>query len=303
VVNFQKWDSWTCSIQFDFPSYFSLYTAAYDIFPEHIYKYIAIPPGSESGTTTTGHHGEWPGKDSLSAEIAVSQPDNPDPFTHTQLTTGDGGKYVWVGTNMWKYRAGSYVAGVGGGITLDAYQGFWMHITQGEMTFRYTWNSATPPASGQYNITLSDLVMLAQAYGTNGTCWPVPFQLGGPGVWESGTDVAPPHGVGLSDLVTLAQAYQRSWGPNPGGPITFYTNLKGPPSYDVNVTAKIWNGSDLTGVPISIDNVPSNSSTPSAFVGQVGGHFWSVPMTFEGHTFLCWSATHGSGIGIHANYN
>jgi len=215
VVGFQKIDSWTCSLQFDFPSYFALYTAAYDQFPEHIYKYIAIPPGSEGGATTTGHHGEWPGKDCLNSEVAGSQPDNPNPFTFTQLTTGDGGKYVWVGTNMWKYRAGTYVADVSGGITLDAFQNFWMKLKLGEMTFRYAWNAGTPPQGGSYTIQLADLVMLAQAYGTNGTNWAVPFLLGGTGVWESGCDVAPPGGVGLSDLVTLAQGYLVSWGANP----------------------------------------------------------------------------------------
>jgi hypothetical protein len=212
---FQKWDSYTCSIQFDSPSVFALYTLMYDMVPMHIYKYIAIPPDAESGTSVTGHHGYWPGADCDPSEIIFPQPDNPNPFTHTTLTTGDGGRFVWVGTNMWKYRAGSYVAGVGGGITLDAYSGFWMRVKQGEMTFRYTWNSATPPSSGQYTIGLADLVMLAQAYGTNGTCWPVPFLLGGSGVWESGCDVAAPYGVGLSDLVTLAQAYQQTWGSNP----------------------------------------------------------------------------------------
>jgi len=209
------WDSYTCSVLFDFPSVFAVSTPMYDMVPMHIYKYIAIPAGAEGGTSTSGHHGYWPGDAAIASEISVSQPDNPNPFTNTTLHDGDGGRFTWIGTNMWKYRPGSHVPDLGGGITLDAYPSFWMRLRQGELVFRYVWNSPTPPSSGQYTIGLTDLVMLAQAYGTNGTGWPVPFALGGTGVWESGCDLAPPVGVGLTDLVTLAQAYQQTWGNNP----------------------------------------------------------------------------------------
>jgi hypothetical protein len=207
VVGFQKWDDWACSVQFDFPSHDALYTCLYDIVPKHIYQYI-IPPSPND--YTTGHHGEWPGKNALPSQII------PNPyFTWSQLTGPDGGKYVWVGTNMWQYHPDTYVSGVGGGMTLDAYPGFWMNITQGEIAFNYRWNPGPPPQSGSYTIGLADLVLLANAYGTSGNGHPVPFMLGGAGVWEPGADIAAPAGtVGLSDLVTLALNYGKIWGNN-----------------------------------------------------------------------------------------
>jgi hypothetical protein len=208
--NFQKWDSWTCSVQFDSPSFWGLYTTLYDIVPMHIYKYIAIPADAPSGMSTTGHHGEWPGKDSLASEILPGAP-----FTYAQLTGAGGEQYVWVGTNMWKYHPGTYVAGEGGGLVCDAYTGFWMSILQGDIDFSYFWNPGPPPQSGSYKVGLSDLVLLANAYGTNGTA-PKPFKLGGKGVWEPGCDIAAPSCfVGLSDLVTLALNYGKTWGSNP----------------------------------------------------------------------------------------
>jgi ABC-type transport system substrate-binding protein len=210
IAGFQKWDDWTCSIQFDIPSIYCLYMIPQFILPKHIYEYIAIPADAGSGSSTTGHHGEWPGKDALPSEILPGAP-----FTWSQLTGTDGCKYVWIGTGMWKYHPGSYVSGSGGGVTLDAFSGFWMNITQGEIDFAYTWNAGPAPQGGSYVIGLSDLVLLANAYGTSGT-GAVPFRLGGQGVWEPGCDLAPPAGtVGLSDLVTLAINYGKHWGANP----------------------------------------------------------------------------------------
>jgi ABC-type transport system substrate-binding protein len=208
VVNFVKIDTWTCSVYLKMPTFWALYTAGYNIVPEHIYKHIAIPADAGSGSSKTGLHGEWPGRDALAEEVLPSAP-----FTYAQLTGTDGGKYVWVGVGMWKYVPGTYVAGVGGGMVLEPYQGFWMKMTQGDIDFMYTWESGAAPQGGTYKIGLSDLVLLANAYGTSGNGHSVPFKIGGPGVWEPACDLAFPAGtVGLSDLVTLALNYGKNWG-------------------------------------------------------------------------------------------
>jgi hypothetical protein len=204
VVAFQKLDDWACSIQFDCPSIYALYMCLYDIVPEHIYQYIAIPADAAGGGSTTGHHGEWPGADALPAEILA-------PLTYPVAPED-----VWVGTNMWKYIPGTYVSGTGGGLTCEAFSGFWTKLTRGDIDFKYYWQPGAPPKGGSYNIGLSDLVLLANAYGTTGKCVPVPFKLGGLHTWEPGCDLAAPAGVvGLSDLVTLALNYGKTWGQNP----------------------------------------------------------------------------------------
>jgi ABC-type transport system substrate-binding protein len=208
VVNFVKLDDYTCSVYLAMPSFWALYTAGYNIVPQHIFKYIAVPADAPEGASLTGHNGEWPGKDALAAEILPGAP-----FTFAQLTGSDGGKYTWVGTGMWKYVPGTYVAGVGGGMVLEPYQGFWMKITQGDIDMMYKWDAGAAPQGGTYSIGLTDLVLLANAYGTSGNGHAVPFKIGGPGVWEPACDLAPPAGtVGLSDLVTLALNYGKNWG-------------------------------------------------------------------------------------------
>jgi hypothetical protein len=211
VVKFVKIDSWTCSLYFDIPTFWTLYSCTYDIMPEHIYKYIGIPADAFGGGSLTGHHGEWVGKDSLPEEILPGAP-----FTPAQLTGSVGEKYVKIGKVKSKDGPGTYVAGVSGGLICDPYDGFWMKITQGSITFNYKWLSTTPPSGGSYTIGLADLVLLANAYGTSGNGHAVPFTLGGLHVWEPGCDLAAPAGtVGLSDLVTLALNYGKSWGNNP----------------------------------------------------------------------------------------
>jgi hypothetical protein len=202
VIGFQKWDDWTCSVQFDLPTIYMLYTVNYDIIPQHIYQYIDVPSPNDY---TTGHHGEWPGKQATITQVH-------DPLNYTQLQLD--GDQVWIGTDMWEYRPGSYVSGTDGGIILDAYPGFWMSVLPGEIDFDYYWNSGPAPQGGSYKIGLADLVMLANAYGTNGNGHQLPFKLGGVGVWEPGCDIEPPAGVGLSDLVTLAQNYGKTWSGN-----------------------------------------------------------------------------------------
>jgi ABC-type transport system substrate-binding protein len=212
IVNFVKWDNWTCSLYFLYwPTYYTLYMANYDIVPEHIYKYIAIPANADAGTSTTGHHGYWPSAAAVSGEVLPGAP-----FTFTQLTGTGGEQYTWVGTGMWKYVPSTLIQGDGGGLSLVPYTGFWMNITQGEIDFEYAWNAGSAPQGGSYSIGLSDLVLLANAYGTSGNGHAVPFLLGGLHVWEPGCDIAPPAGtVGLSDLVTLALHYGQHWGANP----------------------------------------------------------------------------------------
>jgi ABC-type transport system substrate-binding protein len=208
IVNFVKWDNWTCSLYFAIRSYYALYIANYDIVPEHIYKYIAIPTDPFTGT---GHRGYWPGQAANASEILPGAP-----FTFTQLTSTGGEQYTWVGTGMWKYVPGTLVQGDGGGLNCVPYDGFWMNVAQGDIDFKYTWNAGPAPQRGSYSIGLSDLVLLANAYGTSGNGHAVPFTLGGLHVWEPGCDIAPPAGtVGLSDLVTLAINYGKTWGSNP----------------------------------------------------------------------------------------
>jgi hypothetical protein len=65
-----------------------------------------------------------------------------------------------------------------------------------------------PPRSDYWQIGLSDLVLLANAYGTRGTGG-IPFRMpGSGGTWNPAADVENPAGiVGLSDLVALAINY------------------------------------------------------------------------------------------------
>jgi hypothetical protein len=101
---------------------------------------------------------------------------------------------------------------VGGGALFSVNPNFWQSIVAGDIDFKYFWNAGPEPQGGSYVIGLSDLVMLANAYGTTGNP-PIPHKLGGKGVWESGCDLAAPACViGLSDLVTMALHYGKHWG-------------------------------------------------------------------------------------------
>jgi hypothetical protein len=213
VVNFVKVDDWTCSVYFDIPTFWALYAPRHDIVPMHIYKYIAVPADAQTGASTTGLHGYWPGANALPSEILPGAP-----FTFSQLTSGGGEQYTWVGTGMWKYVSGTLVQGTGGGLSLVPYSGFWMNITQGDIDFRYSWNIGPAPQDGSYKVGIWDLMQLANADGTSGNGHPIPFKLGGPGVWEPGCDISPPAGtVGLSDIVAQALNYGKHWGSAFGG--------------------------------------------------------------------------------------
>jgi len=201
VVNFVKWDNWTCSLYFDIPSYWTLYTANYEMLPQHIYKYIAIPENAAEGTSTTGLHGEWPGKSAAPSEILPGAP-----FTYSQLTGEDGGKYVWVGTGMWQYHSGTYMSGIGGGITLDANRGFFLYTPPaGEIDFQYYWNPGPPPQTGYYEVDQNDLALLNNALGS----------VGNPpsSNWNSACDIALPSGaVTDSDRAFLEVDFGVKWG-------------------------------------------------------------------------------------------
>jgi hypothetical protein len=219
---------YTCSVLVKSPSYLNLYLPLWNIFPMHLWKYI-VPDNiaaAEAGTDKTALHGLWPGYNAKSDEFLPVPPgaagDAPY-ITFGNVTSVPD--YTLIGTGPFAYRSGStnpssYTAG--GGITLDAYSGFFMPIAPGEISFKYTWvdnsgnaiapTTAIPQAyGGYYKVGLSDLVLLANAYGTTGTppsSVSVNGAPGAPHTWNPAADLAAPAGViGLSDLVTLATHY------------------------------------------------------------------------------------------------
>jgi hypothetical protein len=274
IVNFVKWDNWTCSIYCNVPSFWVFYNVLVDIVPKHIYQYINIPAGAAGGGSTTGHHGEWPGRDALPVEVTppLIFPINPED--------------TWVGTSIWQYVPGTYVSGTGGGLVCDPCPNFWMNITQGEIDFKYYWNVGAPPQGGSYKIGLADLVLLANAYGQSGIP-PIPFLLGGQHVWEPGCDLAPPPCVvGLSDLVTLAVNYGKQWGWNLKSYNIISTSL---PNVEVGArnilpaTVPISMGTTLNNI------VPTGRNTEYTFTGLgTGIRWWSVPTSGGGKTFDHW---------------
>jgi ABC-type transport system substrate-binding protein len=213
---FQKWDDWTCSIQVSTSSWMSLYTPMYEIVPEHLYKYI-VPSNitaAEQGLSTDGLHGLWPGQGAVGGNVLPGAP-----FTLSDLQ--NKAETTLVGTGPWKYRVGSWNPAVMfvSGITLDAYSGFFMTLAPGAIAFKYTWlNTAASaqPSGGYFKVGLSDLVYLANAYGTNGTPPSTVLINSAPGAahtWNPAADLAAPSGsIGLSDLVTLALHYGWYWG-------------------------------------------------------------------------------------------
>jgi hypothetical protein len=288
IVNFVKWDNWTCSLYFDIPTFWTLYTATYDQIPKHVYEHIDIPAGAGGGGSTTGHHGMWPGDAATAGEV------------HAPLTFPIQPQDTWVGTGMWKYVPGTYVSGEGGGLTVDPYLNFWMNITQGDIDFKYFWDSGTAPQGGSYVIGLSDLVLLANAYGTSGIP-PVPFQLGGLHVWEPGCDLAPPASVvGLSDLVTLAVNYGKHWGWN-----LYSYNIISTSLSRVEIGARDQSTPQPISESLSQNGVftPTGFNTEHTFVGvPAGTHWWSVPIHPLGNltaTFDHWDLWMEDAITIH----
>jgi len=198
VVGFEKIDDWTCKIYLDIKSVWAFYTAtAFYVLPKHIYGFTSgkhHPNPEDPDYLTGGPHGEWPWKDDTVTPVA-------DPAE------------VWIGCGPWKYVPGSYVSGPGGGIRLQAFEDFFLKWVPGDIDWLYTWNPGDPPQSGSFKVGLSDLVYLANAYGTRGD-GEVTFKMPGTkGAWNPGADLAAPSGiVGLSDLVTLAKNYGKTWG-------------------------------------------------------------------------------------------
>jgi len=108
---------------------------------------------------------------------------------------------IRVGTGAWKYSPIQPVDK----ILLTANTDFWLTPLYGEIDFVYYWNLSQFPRNGSYRIGLSDLVMFAKSYGSQGNP-PTPG-------WEPGCDFATPSCIiGLSDLVTLARNYGKTWG-------------------------------------------------------------------------------------------
>jgi ABC-type transport system substrate-binding protein len=198
IVNFEKIDDWTCKLYFDMKSVWTLYIASgLTIVPKHIYGFTSgkhHPLPTDPDYLTGGPHGEWPWKGDTVTPVT-------DPAQ------------VWVGCNMWKYVPGSYVGGEGGGMKCEAFQDFFVSVLPGDIDWVYTWNPGAPPQSGSFKVGLTDLVYLANAYGTRGD-GAVSFRIpGSKGAWNPGADLASPSGrVGLSDLVTLAKNYGKTWG-------------------------------------------------------------------------------------------
>jgi hypothetical protein len=156
-------------------------------------------------------------------------------------------------------------------------------------------------------IGLSDLVLLANAYGTSGIP-PVPFQLGGLHVWEPGCDLAPPASVvGLSDLVTLALNYGKHWGYNLGdrnNPTIVVSPIKiGGIFQDITVTAEDKNNNPLN-LTISVNGIVSGHTTPYTFANLTAittPTLIGLPKNFGGgQVFDHWDVDYpGSGGGIH----
>jgi ABC-type transport system substrate-binding protein len=198
IVNFEKIDDWTCKLYFDMKSVWTLYiVSGLTLVPKHIYGFTSgkhHPKPTDADYHSGGPHGEWPWKDDT--VTPVTKPED-----------------VLVGCNLWKYVAGSYVPGAGGGMLLQANPDFWMSVVPGDIDWVYTWNAGDPPQGGSFKAGLADLVYLANAYGTRGD-GAVPFRMpGSKGAWNPGADLASPSGIiGLSDLVTLGRNYGKSWG-------------------------------------------------------------------------------------------
>jgi len=209
---FVKIDNNTCSIYVNSTSFLSLYYPLYAVEPYHLLKYINFNvTAAENGATTGGLNGVWPGQGAAPGELLPGAP-----FTYTALTTDPGSTLV--GTGPFAYRAGSSSAAgltsAGGGVTLDGYNGFFMRVAPGAIALKATWLSNLPsaqPAGVYFKVGLSDLVLLANAYGTHGSPPSVVSLANSPGTphaWNPAADLAAPAGViGLSDLVTLATHY------------------------------------------------------------------------------------------------
>jgi len=107
-----------------------------------------------------------------------------------------------IGAGAWKYSPAipppnTYV--------LEANRRFILDPCIGDIDLVYKWDVGVPPRGGCYKVGLSDLVMLARAYGSRGN----PPTRG----WEPGCDIAPPSCIiSLADLVMLAHYYGKTWG-------------------------------------------------------------------------------------------
>jgi hypothetical protein len=255
VVNFQTINNYHCIISFDMPSIWSIYTCLYDIIPKHIFDKIDIPSPNDY---ESGHHGYWPGETALEAQV------------HAPLTYPIDPEETWVGTNMWKYRPGTIVPGVGGGITLDAFRSFFLYTPpKGEIDFVYKWNTTAGPYGGylgNYIVGLPDLVLLGNAYGTSGN-GEVPFSIGRRGDWEPACDIAASScKIGSSDFRQLVTDYFATWGYD-------RTEGRGPPEppYVKVVPSIVEVGPEyVVGQTFTVEAVVENLDSLNAISGIVG---------------------------------
>lgn len=203
---------YTCSILVSSAGWLNLYLPLYEEIPYHIVKWIwpSNITEAQEGLSTDGLHGLWPGQAAVAGNLLAGAPFTLDDLHNKPEST-------LIGSGPFTYRVGSTSAAQfapGGGITLDAYPGFFMPIAPGAIALKYTWLNTAPsaqPSGGYFKIGLADLVLLANAYGKTGTppsTVPISSVPGASGAWNPAADVAAPSGsVGLSDLVTLALHY------------------------------------------------------------------------------------------------
>jgi hypothetical protein len=176
--------------------------------PYHVLKYINFNVTSaENGATTGGLNGFWPGQTATAGELLPGAP-----FTISQLNTNPA--TTLVGTGPWMLGSISDDPMTGPQAVLYAYSNFFMKPIPGAISFKYTWLNSSidaQPSGGYFKVGLSDLVLLANAYGTQGappSSVPLNATPGAPHAWNPAADLAAPAGIiGLSDLVTLAMHY------------------------------------------------------------------------------------------------
>jgi hypothetical protein len=319
---FVRINDYTCSIYVNSTSFLSLYYPLYAVEPYHVLKYINFNvTAAENGATTGGLNGVWPGQGAASSELLDGAP-----FTYTELTTDPGSTLV--GTGPFSYREGSATPGImttpGGGITLDAFNEFFLTTAPGAISLKATWTSNLPsaqPAGVYYKVGLPDLVLLANAYGTHGYPPSVVSLAASPGTshaWNPAADLAAPAGViGLSDLVTLATHYGWYYGnysynaPYPPAEVT--NGGPGAPGgpYRFTLTHVYIGALGETTVTIT-SNQAVDVRMNGVFIGNTGSGVnvtISSPATFTfpggvgGHTFEYCDINDPSGIGIHAGYS
>ena len=112
---------------------------------------------------------------------------------------------IFEGAGM--YYATAFVPGEGGYLNLKRNPFYWMQTPLfGEVDFAYNWESGAKPRNGSFRIDIFDVIMAADAYGSQGFSTPDPR-------WVSGAALAPDGGViDIFDIVTIISNYGLEWG-------------------------------------------------------------------------------------------